>query len=260
MTRRFRRRRRRRFIRRGQPEELLALGIIAAVLVYGFFSQITAFLHARSLFVPALIAFGLLIGVAIALFVWRFIRMVRRVERRERRFRPYYNADLKTLVRMDPFEFEVFVGRVFFAHGYRVVVTKQRADEGIDLMMKKDSKRYAGQVKKYGANHPVKAYEVREFYGSFSGEKFEKGFFVTTSGFTRDAQEWAAQRPIELIDGQKLLRLTRGITPLPWHKLLFGKFSAPAPEPHLIHIVRHDEQGDTKRPSPDAYKKFWPKL
>jgi restriction system protein len=48
---------------------------------------------------------------------------------------------------------------------------------------------------------------VRELYGVLTAEKAAKAIFVTTGIYTREAQDFAKEKPIELIDGEALARL-----------------------------------------------------
>jgi restriction system protein len=51
--------------------------------------------------------------------------------------------------------------------------------------------------------------ELQGFYGALSGRRARKGIFITTSGFTRDAQGFGDQisESVVLIDGSRLTQL-----------------------------------------------------
>ena len=52
--------------------------------------------------------------------------------------------------------------------------------------------------------------EVRDFYGAMAGKLSEgKGIFITTNIFTTEAENFAEDKPIELIDGDELLKLIK---------------------------------------------------
>lgn len=89
-------------------------------------------------------------------------------------------------------------------------VVGKSGDEGIDGIIKEDklgldtiyiqAKRWKGVV-----GRP----EIQKFAGALLGQKASKGVFITTSSFTKDAEEYAASvdRKVVLIDGQKLASL-----------------------------------------------------
>ena len=114
--------------------------------------------------------------------------------------------DLAELQSLSPSEFEVWVQRLFESRGYQVVNTPDSADHGIDLRARAvdgalaivQCKRYSGVV-----GEPA----VRDLYGVMEHEDAAHGFLVTTGAFSQAARQWAADRPIELIDGQRLLHL-----------------------------------------------------
>lgn len=63
------------------------------------------------------------------------------------------------------------------------------------------------QAKKW--ENPVGRPEIQKFAGALQGQRARKGIFITTSTFTRDAQDFAAriESKITLIDGQTLSQL-----------------------------------------------------
>jgi restriction system protein len=65
------------------------------------------------------------------------------------------------------------------------------------------------QAKKYDPENAVSEPEIRGFSGSLGANKATKGVFVTTSYFTKPAQDFAERHPykIVLIDGGELARL-----------------------------------------------------
>jgi restriction system protein len=61
-----------------------------------------------------------------------------------------------------------------------------------------ESKRYAGKV---GVG------KIRELYGVVNAEKANRGVLVTSGQFTRDAKQFADSNSIQLIDGDRFVRL-----------------------------------------------------
>ncbi len=94
-------------------------------------------------------------------------------------------------------------------------------DEGIDGIIKEDR---LGldiiylQAKRWEAT--VGRPEIQKFAGALQGQRARKGIFITTSDFSRDAEEYAAkiESKIILIDGEQLAQLlidhNIGVTPV----------------------------------------------
>lgn len=85
----------------------------------------------------------------------------------------------------------------------------QSGDDGVDGVIDQDPlgvDQIYIQAKRYGESNPVGPSAIRDFYGSLSLKKAQKGIFVTTSGFTRSAIDTARQigARIVLIDGDQL--------------------------------------------------------
>lgn len=117
-------------------------------------------------------------------------------------------SSLEELRQIHPQQFEEYIAAVYQNKGYAVdTVTPYSRDHGIDVMVRKKGKKYAIQVKRYGESNYVKAKEVREFYGSYIGDGFDGGIFVTTSFYGQQAREWAEERGMELVDGPQLLKM-----------------------------------------------------
>lgn len=88
----------------------------------------------------------------------------------------------------------------------------QAGDDGVDGVIDQDPlgvDQIYVQAKRYAEGNQVGPAAIREFYGSLSLKKAQKGIFVTTSGFTRSAVETARQigARIVLIDAEHLGRL-----------------------------------------------------
>jgi restriction system protein len=87
---------------------------------------------------------------------------------------------------------------------------KRSGDEGIDGIIKEDKLGLDAiyiQAKRREA--AVGRPEIQKFAGALLGQKADKGVFITTSSFSREAREYAGSvdRKIVLIDGQNLARL-----------------------------------------------------
>jgi restriction system protein len=85
-------------------------------------------------------------------------------------------------------------------------------DGGIDGVIDQDQlglDRIYIQAKKYDPTNAVSEPDIRNFCGSLGANKAAKGVFVTTSYFTKPAEEFAERHPykVVLIDGNLLARL-----------------------------------------------------
>lgn len=88
-------------------------------------------------------------------------------------------------------------------------VTPQSHDGGIDGIIKEDKLGLDNiyiQAKRYADTNIVGRPQIQQFVGAIDGQKANKGVFITTSSFSREAQEFAqkASKKIVLIDGETL--------------------------------------------------------
>jgi len=121
------------------------------------------------------------------------------------------NDQLQWIRGMTPKQFEEFVAELFRKLGYSAEAVGKSHDEGIDVVIEKDGHRHYVQCKKYVASVP--AHAVRDFFGAMVGRGADsKGFFVTTGVFSEEAMQFAQDKPIELIDGQELIRLIQSVS------------------------------------------------
>ena len=106
--------------------------------------------------------------------------------------------------------FEKMVVELMEKMGYgRGQITQKSRDEGIDGMVYQDKLGFDViyiQAKRYDLEKTVGRPELQKFGGSIP-EKNAKGLFVTTGSFSPDAQKYANDRHIILIDGQHLAEL-----------------------------------------------------
>lgn len=123
-------------------------------------------------------------------------------------------ALLEVLRRIEPSAFERLCQRLLREHGFRrVEVTGRSGDGGIDgtgiLQLNLLSFHVNYQCKRYaGAVGPG---SIRDFRGALAG-RADKGLFITTGRFTREAEREAVREgamAIDLIDGEHLCRLLK---------------------------------------------------
>ncbi len=119
------------------------------------------------------------------------------------------DADLMALSGID---FERLITGLLTRMGFRTELTSVTGDGGIDIVAHLDRPivggRYLVQCKRYAADTPVGAQLVREFYGAVAKDQQAlKGLFITTSTFTPQAREFAAEVRMELIGGTEVRKL-----------------------------------------------------
>lgn len=124
---------------------------------------------------------------------------------------------LQMILVSSPTFFEKLVVDLLLAMGYGVrrgVIQDggKSGDGGVDGIIALDrlglEKVYL-QAKRWGRDHCVGSPEIQRFFGALAGRKAKKGVFITTSYFSKDAEEFARQvsDSIVLIDGDKLAEL-----------------------------------------------------
>lgn len=117
---------------------------------------------------------------------------------------------LNHLRAQSPSDFESFVGELFQRMGYKMTLLGGSGDHGIDVELIKDGTTSYVQCKRYKDSHKVGEPEIRNFLGALDHKRSNsKGYFVTTGYFTLEAELFAKDKPIELIDGGKLLEYVR---------------------------------------------------
>ena len=122
-------------------------------------------------------------------------------------------AENENLAAMDWGDFEHLIRelfeRMFVNNGVEVKVTRASRDSGVDAIAFDPNPLTGGkfviQAKRYTRTVDVSA--VRDLFGTLQNEGANRGILVTTSKFGRDSYEFAAGKPITLIDGPGLLGL-----------------------------------------------------
>jgi len=122
---------------------------------------------------------------------------------------------IQAVLKMSPAAFERLCQRLLREAGFtRVEITGRSGDGGIDgrgIMQMGGllSFHVMFQCKRYAGSVPAK--DVREFRGAMVGRP-DKGLFITTGTFTRDALKEATRDgapPIDLVDGEQLAEKLR---------------------------------------------------
>ena len=98
--------------------------------------------------------------------------------------------------------FEELVAELLMAEGFLVELTPASRDGGRDILVKSTSilgnSLILVECKKYSLDRPVGVGVVRSLYGTVLHERANAGVLVTTSTFTRGAQEFQRSVPYQL--------------------------------------------------------------
>lgn len=115
-------------------------------------------------------------------------------------------SDLRELSWKD---FNEYITGLFEKLGYLPADKRGLNDGRTDLKLKRDGRLSIVRCKKYYVRK-VPLSMVLEFYKVIIMEPdVEKGYFITTGFFSREARKFASERKLELIDGVKLMDFVR---------------------------------------------------
>lgn len=143
------------------------------------------------------------------LLAWGYPWWQRRAEERAYRQRLETARTIRQLLALTPSEFEEWTGLVFAKRGYRVTNMPDVGDHGIDLIVERKGERGVVQCKRYRGTvgEPV----VRDLYGTMIHENMNRAYLATTGRISRQAHKWSRGKPIELLDGERLVRLAQDV-------------------------------------------------
>jgi HJR/Mrr/RecB family endonuclease len=138
------------------------------------------------------------------------------VECKKRKLKPKSEpkkCTIDLLRTMQPTEFETAVANMFRKRGYTVTQTVATGDGGRDLVMIKDERKVLVECKRYAEGQYIGRPDIQKFHSAIMTDRAECGFFVTTSGFSRQAMQYVQQRciPITLIEGATLVQMMNGL-------------------------------------------------
>lgn len=124
---------------------------------------------------------------------------------------------LSEILKMDPFRFEQLVVDLLIKMGYGKLqynsfATKKTGDEGIDGIVTADKLGFDSvyiQAKRFSSG-VIGRPEIQKFVGALAGQGAQKGLFITSSKFSKEAEQFAEKNlnfKIILVDGIQLTRL-----------------------------------------------------
>lgn len=122
---------------------------------------------------------------------------------------------LEKIIQSEPVFFEHLVKDLLVAMGYKgehgsAIVTTTSRDGGIDGIINQDplgTSTVYFQAKRYNHGNAIQRQDIEAFYGALSRIRANRGVFITTSRFSKTAEETAQGFSIVLIDGIMLTDL-----------------------------------------------------
>jgi hypothetical protein len=111
------------------------------------------------------------------------------------------------IMNINPYEFEELLSELWEEMGYETYRTAKSNDKGVDVVAEGDN-RIAIQAKRHRGN--IGSPKVREMVGSIEIKNADEGILVTTSDFTKEAEQTAEEiENVRLIDGDELVDMLR---------------------------------------------------
>lgn len=93
-----------------------------------------------------------------------------------------------------------------------------------DLLAMKDGKKYVIAFASTLDQQPTQANQLTRLHSAVIAGNADAGFYITTRGFSRDAEAYAATAPLKLVDGPKLVasikRSMQDVTPLDTYRAM----------------------------------------
>ena len=116
-------------------------------------------------------------------------------------------TDINSIRDLSWSNFELLIGEAYRRQGYQVTETGGGgADGGIDLILQRNGERVLVQCKQWKV-FKVGVKPIRELYGVQMAERAHRAIFVTSGVYTQEAKAFAAGKPLELIDGERLCKM-----------------------------------------------------
>jgi restriction system protein len=121
---------------------------------------------------------------------------------------------LEALCTLEWKRFELVCAKYYELLGFKADTLRCGPDGGIDIkLFKTDTTKPIAivQCKAWNSND-VGVKELRELLGVMTHEKVNRGIFITTSGYTKDATAFGASSPIQMLNGATFLAKIQELT------------------------------------------------
>ncbi|MBP2075807.1 restriction endonuclease [Oceanobacillus polygoni] len=157
----------------------------------------------------------LLVGIIIigVIFIRRKQKQKKEIREKEERCRDLRRqGGLKELRKMPHRQFEYYVCNLFRLIGYDAHVTPPTGDGGKDIMIYEDNCFAIAECIRYSITNKVTRPDIQKFHSAIIDCKAEKGYFITTGEFTLQAKNYVLDKPIILVNGEKLIEMIEDST------------------------------------------------
>ena len=125
---------------------------------------------------------------------------------------------LSEIMERSPAFFEKMVVQLLLKMGYGSAledgfVTGCSGDEGIDGIIREDKLGFSSiyiQAKRWAEDKAISRPGIQKFVGALAGQGAQKGLFITTGTFTKEARSYVEKQlstKVVLVDGEKLTKL-----------------------------------------------------
>ena len=95
--------------------------------------------------------------------------------------------------KLDGWQFEEEVAKIFILNGYHAIVTKGSGDGGVDIILKKDGYKAIVQCKHY--KNPVPPEPIRALWGCKDDFEADEVILVASSGITQSGADFTSNKP-----------------------------------------------------------------
>ena len=150
-------------------------------------------------------------------------------------------------------QFEELVAEAFRRDGYAVIEnTHAGADGGVDIRLRKGGESYLVQCKNWRKQR-IGVATVREMFGVLVAESAREVFVVCSGTFTADAARFAKGKPINLVDGDKLMEMVARVRRDDANGVHAAHASSGHQEPLDANARRHEPGGpESMHPDPPS--------
>jgi hypothetical protein len=116
---------------------------------------------------------------------------------------------LEKLRKMEPYDFELLVADLWRRQGWDAEVTQESGDMGVDVeAVDRDGfaeHKAVIQAKRYQEGNKIGRPKIQQYYTLREQDpEADMAIVVTTSAFTSQAEEWASDHNVKLVDGRDL--------------------------------------------------------
>ncbi|MGM0852604.1 MAG: restriction endonuclease [Bacillota bacterium] len=197
--------------------------VFAVIIIYGLYKVIL--LKAQEVSVKVLnkienisplewiliIVFITLLIVLIYVFSENINLNKKRALQEEAKYRISKKNEYEKLINMRPAEFEEYVADLFTALGYQAELTPLTGDGGKDIILRKNNTLAIVECKRYNENNKVSRPDIQKFHSALIDTNANEGLFVTTSYFTEPAMKYTVDKPIKLININRLMEMIEDV-------------------------------------------------